>query len=423
MKAWQISWRRFTQHIWYRSLLYSVGGVMLAVSARVLAPILPEGFESNIGQSAVATILQILASSMLAVTTFSLSSMVGAYSGASNVTPRATKLLLADTTSQSALSTFLGAFLFSIVGIIMLSTGMYGERGRLLLFIGTIAVIVLIAITLLRWISYITGFGRMSDTINRVEAATMSAVEEFRQSPHMGGKPAVEIPPSARPLYTLTPAYVTHVHMPGLQKAAEECGVTVHVTALPGALVHPHRPVLWVEGGKPDSVQWETFSKAFHMESRRNYLHDPRLGLIALAEIGCRALPPTSNDYGTAIDAINSLQRVFFGILKAPNDEEKKAAAEVLYDRVHVPLPRIDDLVEDAFRGLARDGAGLIEVMLRLCKALDGLAQADPEQGHLFRAMALQALERAELAMDYPPDRESLRDLVMQGQAGNDRTV
>ena len=82
---------------------------------------------------------------MLAVTTFSLSTMVSAYSAAtSNVTPRATKLIMEDTTTQTVLSTFVGSFLFSLVGIIALSTGALRRPGRVVLFAVTILVIVAI---------------------------------------------------------------------------------------------------------------------------------------------------------------------------------------------------------------------------------------------------------------------------------------
>src|SRR5690606_41571550 len=70
------------------------------------------------------SLLNIIASSMLAVTTFSLGVMTAAFSAATtNVTPRATRLLMEDDLTNNVLSTFIGAFLFSIVGIIVLKTG------------------------------------------------------------------------------------------------------------------------------------------------------------------------------------------------------------------------------------------------------------------------------------------------------------
>lgn len=87
----------------------------------------------NIVAEAVDSILQIIANSMLAITVFSLSTMVAAYAKASaGATPRATELLLQDNTAQNALSTFIGAFLYSLVGIIALYMGVYGESGCLI---------------------------------------------------------------------------------------------------------------------------------------------------------------------------------------------------------------------------------------------------------------------------------------------------
>lgn len=66
----------------------------------------------KVGAEAVDNILNILASSMLAVTTFSLSIMVTAYGSATtNVTPRATRLVVEDVTTQNVLATFIGSFL------------------------------------------------------------------------------------------------------------------------------------------------------------------------------------------------------------------------------------------------------------------------------------------------------------------------
>src|SRR5690606_36952200 len=127
---------------------------------------------------------------MLTVTVFSLTTMVSAYSAAStNVTPRATRLLLEDSTSQNALSTFLGAFLFALVGIVALSTGLYGDSGRLVLFVATMFVLLVIVVTLLRWITHLSTLGQMGDTIERVENAAMSVFEEYLAQPLLGAAP------------------------------------------------------------------------------------------------------------------------------------------------------------------------------------------------------------------------------------------
>src|SRR5690606_1857177 len=116
--------------------LMALIGVVTAAAGVVLAPFVPDSWTITIGAQAIDGILNVLASSMLAVTVFSVSTMVSAYSAAtSNVTPRATKLLLQDKPSQNVLGTFIGSFLFSLVGIIALSTGLYGSQGRAILLV------------------------------------------------------------------------------------------------------------------------------------------------------------------------------------------------------------------------------------------------------------------------------------------------
>ncbi len=127
MKRWSWILHRVIRQIWFRAAVISLLSIMLAILAGMITPYLPYTFGIEIGQQSVGTILQIMASSMLAVTTFSLTAMVSAYSSATQLaTPRATQLMVSDPTSQNALSTFLGAFVFSMVGIVGLNTSAYG---------------------------------------------------------------------------------------------------------------------------------------------------------------------------------------------------------------------------------------------------------------------------------------------------------
>lgn len=161
--VWHLS--KITRRMWFRASLFSILAVLTALVAIGLAPYIPSDLPTKIGADAVDNILGIIASSMLAVTTFSLSTMVAAYAAAtSNVTPRATRLVMEDTTTQNVLATFIGAFLYSLVGIIALSTGAYGSTGRVVLFVVTAGVIVLIVVTLLRWIDHLSRLGRVSET-------------------------------------------------------------------------------------------------------------------------------------------------------------------------------------------------------------------------------------------------------------------
>jgi uncharacterized membrane protein len=403
MDWWRHSFRRITGRIWFRTVLFSLGAVLLALASRALAPVFPKFPTANIGQDSVDGILQILASSMLAVTTFSLTAMVSAYSGATTLaTPRATQLLLADPTSQNALSTFLGGFLFSIVGIIALSSGYYGDQGRIILFLGTIVVIAVIAVTLLRWISHVSGFGRMGDVIDRVERAATEAMTSYARAPRLRGESAREVAPGATAIVAESAGYVTLIDMAKLARIAEGRDVALVLDALPGTFAHPGRALLFIEGGL-DAEDRAELASAFTIDGHRTFEQDPRFGLIVLSEIASRALSPAVNDPGTAIEILNSLHRVFLTLLTPAVPPE----TEVLRPGVHVPELSLAEMVETAYRPIARDGAGMVEVQIRLQKSLAALATACQEP-EVFQRMAEDAEARARSVLDHAPDRDAI---------------
>ncbi|PLX65382.1 MAG: DUF2254 domain-containing protein, partial [Vibrio alginolyticus] len=176
---WQWLLKQMTRKLWVRTSLYALLAVATALISIVLNQFITLPPAINVSKDLLNNILNILATSMLAVTTFSLNIMVSAYSAASaGVTPRATKLLMEDSTTQNALATFLGSFLFSLVGIIALGIGAYHQQAQIYLFIVTIAVIVMIILTLLRWIQHLSVLGRVSETTSYVEQALLDAIRK-----------------------------------------------------------------------------------------------------------------------------------------------------------------------------------------------------------------------------------------------------
>ncbi|MDH1270765.1 DUF2254 domain-containing protein [Rhizobium pusense] len=85
------------------------------------------------------------------------------------------------------LATFVGSFPFGLVGIIALTAGAYGDRGRVILFVVTLGVIVLIIVTLLRWSDHLSRLSRVKETTEGVEKATVEALRAWIEMPHLGG--------------------------------------------------------------------------------------------------------------------------------------------------------------------------------------------------------------------------------------------
>ena len=68
-------------------------------------------------------------------------------------------------------------------------------------------------------------------------------------------------------------------------------------------------------------------------------------------------------------------------------------------------------MFDDAFRAIARDGAGTIEVVVRLQKAFESLTSiGDPAMREASLRQARLVLARAEKSLDFPPDIEKARE-------------
>ena len=139
----------------------------------------------------IETLLTIISASMLVIATFAVASMVSAYASASSTaTPRSFSLVISDDVSQNALSTFIGAFIFSIVALIALKNGYYDKAGRFTLFVLTLMILAMVIITFVSWVDRIARLGRLGGTIDKVEAATAAALQRRRCAPTLRGVPA-----------------------------------------------------------------------------------------------------------------------------------------------------------------------------------------------------------------------------------------
>ncbi len=372
-KVWNI-YKAWRQKIWLRVVAIACLAVLSVILAQLLAPFVPVLVAFKAGSEAVSQILEILASSMLAVTTFSLSiAVTGFGTAAATATPRATALLQEDTTTQNVLATFIGAFLFSLLGLIALNAKLFSESGKVVLYLFTIAVVLLVVIALIRWIGHLMSFGRMDYTLDKVETAARDALAARLATPYLGGRAfdgsvplgSIEVPAPAT-------GYIEHVDMPALQALAEELKGDVYVPEIPGSFVVERGAIAFLRVETVSDEELERVQAAFAIGPQRAFDDDPRFGLIVFSEIASRALSPAVNDPGTAISVLGRLVRVL-------TEWHNRADLEPEYPSVYVSSIAPAEAIEDAFRPIARDGAEIIEVQVRLQKALAALRQSVPE--------------------------------------------
>ena len=389
--------KRLFSHIWAPISAYAVLGLIAAVAAVMLRGFIPSEWAFKIGADAIDGLLNILASSMLAVTTFSLSIMLSAFAAASSTaTPRAFLLLKTDRTAQQVLASFIGAFIFSLVGIVSLKIGIYGEGGRVILFAATIMVLVLIIFNLVRWIGHLTDFGRLGDTMRRVEEAAAEAMTQRLATPWLGANPLRDRSPPERavPLRSREVGHVQFIDLARLDDIAAQAGCSIYIDVLPGEFVYKNSVLAHVLNG-PMGPAFDDLLDDIHglftIGMNRSFDQDPRFGMITLSEIASRALSPAVNDPGTAIDVVRRMTRV----LSLWHD---RAEAEVEFAHLWIRGLQSDEMLRDAFAALSRDGAAIYEVQICVQRSLLALVQLNP---HIF---AKGAVVQSRRAMEFARD-------------------
>lgn len=406
-KKWQL--RSFFRQIWLRVTLFSLLGLLTALCGLWFNEYVPDSWVEKVGADAVDSILTILASSMLAVTTFSLSTMLGAFSSASSsATPRATQLLIQDHTTQNVLSTFVGAFVFSMVGIISLQTEMYGARGQVIIFVVTLAVVVFVVFTLLRWISHLMKFGRLGETTERVERVAERALRQQATQPFSGAQPLPEQwqPTVAyRKIYSPLTGYVQHIDVLALAQLCTEPDQAIYCVVQPGSFVSTAAVIAYSLGLPAESDA--LVDDAFVLGVARSFDQDPRFALCTLSEVASRALSPAVNDPGTAIDVISRGARLFADFDALRSDQRFETEMSLL--SVFLAQPTDQELFDDFFTPIARDGASLVEVLLVLLNALEQLALVSPQHFlPLVQTHSQWIVQRAELAMSLDYDKQRI---------------
>lgn len=403
MNRWLFLWRQVSRELWVRASAYAVFAVAVALLAAVGAPWVPEAMADRLGGESVEEILTVLASSLLAVATFSVGAMVTAYTAVgSAASPRVSGLVTGDSQTQKALATFVGAFLYAVVAVTAVNARYYGPGGRAILFLFSLAVVGLVAFRLLAWINRLARLARVGHMVELVEAHALEALEARRAAPYLGGRPG-ELNGGCV-IGAARTGYVGNVDSDRLQALAEDHDLTVRILAAPGAFVRRGEPLARVSAASCADDLVDDLRAAFVLGRARSWDQDPRFGLTVLGEIAARALSPAVNDPGTAIQVIGAGVRLMDLWARPDEDDGRTRCDRVLAD----PLSEAD-MIDDVFGPVARYGAGDLGVAIRLQKSLASLAEGGGSTGRAAGAAARIALKRSLKALTLPDDAARLR--------------
>jgi len=402
----------YLRKLWVRVVIMGLMSVVAIGLTQLVERVLPDAIATAVAAHSADRLLNIIANAMLAVTTFSITSMVTLHRATSQQwSPRVHRLLLQDKTTQNTLAVFIGAYVYALLAIIMRELGIYEEERATVLFFTTVGVLAVIVVYLIRWVLHLQTFGSLTQTAEQVERTTREKFRERFDNPCLGANALTEpVPEEGELILVKTSGYINEIYTEVLNAAAQELDADVYLLRNIGDFVFVNEPLAKVirGDGPKDESDYESIEEALRdsvvIGIERSFDQDPRFGLIAMGEIASKALSPGINDPGTAIDMINRVARV----LSHYEDETSKDRSEPL-ERVWVEPLDPAALIDDGFGALARDGATLYEVQHRLQSVLKALTHHPDHE--LARAAGLAAgvmMNRAQDSMSFDDDRKRL---------------
>ncbi|MFU8776556.1 MAG: DUF2254 domain-containing protein [Roseovarius sp.] len=406
-----LSLLRLSRKLWLRVTLFALLAVLASAAAILLDAQIPASLKTRFTPDAVMPILTILASGMLAVSTFSLNVMVTAHNAAAGqTTPRVHAILLADTTTHTVLATFIGAFVYALSAIILFQTGFYPDGASVLVLVFTVAVVVLVVVALLSWIHHLSDLGSMEATLLAIEVAARNSLIRDRSLPSLGARRLTEdtvLPVEARPLTAPATGYLQLIDMHAISEKLGTDQTRVYLYVRPGAYLVRGQTIGHASGLSED--EGRAICRNLTIAATRSFEQDESYGLLVLSETASRALSPGINDPGTAIAVLCRQEKLLLDWTHALEGEERP-----LFPRIFVPETSRAAMIDMAFAGVARDGAGQIEVALRLQQVLARLAKApDADLAQAAREMSQHACEYAEAALSLERDKTRLRAAVL----------
>lgn len=288
--------------LWLRPALYCLLAVGTVSFAAESAHLLPGEVEFiDVSVDTTKSLLTIIASSMLAVATFAISIMVSTYNTAlSSTSPRAFEIVVSDTSTRQAISSFIGAFIFAMVGLIGVSFSYFGSSGRAVLFLMTVAVFLWVVGTLVYWIDHVTRVGQLRHTVgcigDRVTTLFARHLADLRAA--SDSRAHAKIPEDALRIEPREAGVVASVSHDHILSVLGEGDWSAEVLVAAGDGTRPGLPVMWVRGKELDDAARARLLGGFDISAFANLDQNPGMGFRVLGEIADRALSPASTTRG-----------------------------------------------------------------------------------------------------------------------------
>jgi uncharacterized membrane protein len=193
-----------------------------------------------------------------------------------------------------------------------------------------------------------------------------------------------------------------------LEELARRRAVSVVALRAVGEYVYPGAALYRLEGAAElDDLEWLQEGVLVGLDRVVNW--DPAFAVRMLVDIGIRALSPAINDPGTAVHTIGGIEQLLADLGARDLTRPPHAA-----DRVRIPGPTWEGLVDLACTELRMFGGGSVAVLRRLHAMLDALSQSLPEARRPALRRQLDLVERAAEQTCHQPEE---RTLARQGDS------
>jgi len=380
-KAW--AKRREPLPPWIVILVY----VLCSFTSVILFPRLEYRYLADytiggLSPAAALTIGGAIASGMLALTAivFSLTFVMVQFSSAA-YSPRLVQWLSRDQVITHSTGIFIVTFLYALGTCAWVDRG---GSGKVPLFSSLFTIVLLVAsvfaftrliqrLTMLQInevLSFIGNKGR------QVIAETYTPLGEREAD---DGGPA-SLPDSAAfkqsLVYTGPPRVLAALDIPSLVETAREAGGTVVVRVPVGSAIMEGEDLITVYGAK-DKIPEQLMLAAVYLAKERTFEQDPKYALRLLVDVAIKALSPAINDPTTAVQALDQVEDHLRRLGNCRLDVGRVKDADGVM-RLTFPTPAWGDFLLLAFDEIRCCGAGSVQVMRRMRKAIKSIAQAVP---------------------------------------------
>ncbi|WP_267242446.1 DUF2254 domain-containing protein [Streptomyces sp. PR69] len=341
-------------------------------------------------------------------------SLVAVQMASGQFTPRIVRIFVRSRITKLTLTVFLATFAFSLLVLTSYESEIPLERVTSVPFVQSLVTLVLVGLSLLLFIAYVTATLRLMQVGPVVDRI---ARESFRTLlRHPGGPLQREplAPESAVILYRGRAGVLRDVNVARLVRAARRQGVVLRLIPKIGDYLVRGMPVLAVHGGGEPPRRMLAYTVSVGVD--RTFHQDLGFGLRQLSDIALRALSPGVNDPTTAVQCLDRIVQFLTALADQPlgavHHRDARGAVRLVQS-----VPGWADLVDLGLAEIRGCAAGNPQVSRRLLAGIDDLLRIAPgdrkepllrHRALLVQAVARTAPEAAEREFALLPDRQGI---------------